>query len=114
MIEYLSNFIQGNIDPARVTRVAALMKSFLNATEVEIKTDDVGDLDNCGIMLTEEDSLLRLVSREDFVSIQPETRPLMSRDDGAEVVIIHSLIFLLSLLLVTLLLSVISLLTHVR
>ena len=114
MIEYLSNFIQGNIDPARVRRVAALMQSFINATEVEIKTDDVGDLDNCGIMLTEEDSLLRLVSREDFVSIQPKTRPLTSSDDGTEVVIIHSLIFLLSLLLVTLLLSVISLLTHVR
>ena len=95
-----------------------MMKSFSNVTEVEIKRMSAIDqnFDPCQVMMTDLETILRLMSDQDFVDSHPEIIQLRTSQldtDTSEVIIIL-VIFLISFVLVSILLCVISRLSHLH
>ena len=63
------HILQGNIQTKHVTNVASMMKSFSNFTELEIKRVSAfdQDFDPCQAMMTDLETILSLMSDQDFV-----------------------------------------------
>ena len=112
------NILQGNVQTEHVTNVASLMKSFSNDTELEIRRVSAFDQDfaPCQAMMTDLETILSLMSDQDFVDRHHEIIQLKTSQldtDTAEM-IIFLVIFLVSFLLVSILLCVISRLSHLH
>ena len=110
--------LQGNIQPEQESFVTSLMKSLSNGTEMEIKRMSTIDKDFdlcCNTIMTDFETTLHLMSLHHLVDSHPEIIQLKTDDseDTAEVILIL-VIFLISFLLVSILLCVISRLSHLH
>ena len=95
-----------------------MMKSFSNFTELEIKRVSAfdQDFDPCQAMMTDLETILHLMSEQDFVDRHPEIIQLKTSQldtDSSEFLIIL-VIFLISFVLVSTLLCVISRFSHLH